>query len=98
MEFERVLKKASRNSRSIKKEVDFLGVIKKMSFVFSIGLGFLVLEFLRGVAQISGISRGKSLFSNGKVAKYKFQGFLQMCMYIINPPLLWISPGIAQYS
>ena len=68
MEFQRVLKKAIRNSRLIKKEVDFLGVIKKKSFVFSIGLGFLVLEFLRSVAKISGISRGKSLFSKGKVA------------------------------
>ena len=86
MEFERVLKKASRNSRSIKKEVDFLGVIKKMSFVFSIGLGFLVLEFLRGVAQISGISRGKSLFSNGKVANINSKGFCRCVCTSSTPP------------
>ena len=52
---------------SIKKEVDFLGVIKKKSCGFSIGLGFLVLAFPRGVAQICGISMGESLLYKGKV-------------------------------
>ena len=40
---------------------------KKKSYGFSIGLGFLVLAFLRGVAKICGISKGESLFSKGKV-------------------------------
>ena len=52
---------------SIKKEVDFLGVIKKKSCGFSIGLRFMMLGFPLGVAQIYGISRGESLFSKGKV-------------------------------
>ena len=51
----------------MKKEVNFLGVIKKKLCGFSIGLRFLVLEFPRGVAQICGISRGESLFSKDKV-------------------------------
>ena len=52
---------------SIKKEVDFPGVIKKKSCGFSIGLGFLVLAFPSGVAQICGIFMGESLFYKGKV-------------------------------
>ena len=67
MEFEGVLKKQAEIPESIKKEVDFLGVIKKKSCGFSIGLRFLVLEFPMGVAQICGISRSESLFSKGKV-------------------------------
>ena len=39
MEFEGVLKKQAEIPESIKKEVDFLGVIKKKSCGFSIGLG-----------------------------------------------------------
>ena len=62
MEFQRVFKKASKIFRG-----DFLGVIKKKSCGFSIGLGFLALEFPRGVAQICGIFRGESLFHKGKV-------------------------------
>ena len=42
-------------------------MIKKKSCGFFIGLRFLVLEFPRGVAQSCGISKGKSLFSKGKV-------------------------------
>ena len=67
MEFEGVLKKQAEIPESIKKEVDFLGVIKKKLSGFSIGLRFLVLEFPRGVAQICGTSRGESLFVKGKV-------------------------------
>ena len=37
-----------------KKEVDFLGVVKKKSCGFSLGLRFLVFELPRGVAQVSG--------------------------------------------
>ena len=60
-------KKQAEIPESIKKEVDFLGMIRKNSCVFSNGLEFLVLEFPRGVGQIFGISRGESLFSKGKV-------------------------------
>ena len=67
MEFEGVLKKQAEIPESIKKEVDFLGVIKKKLCRFSIGLRFLVLEFPRSVAKICGISRGEGLFSKGKV-------------------------------
>ena len=67
MEFQRVPKKACRNSKIKKSEVNFLVVIKKKPCGFSIVLGYLVLEFLRGVVQMSGISRGKSLFSKSKV-------------------------------
>ena len=49
------------------KKVDFVGVIKKKPSGFLIGLGYLVLEFPRSVAQICGISSGESLFSKGKV-------------------------------
>ena len=52
---------------SFKKEVDFLGVIKKKLCGFSIVFRFSILEFPRGVAQICGISRGETLFSKGKV-------------------------------
>ena len=45
----------------IKKEVDFLGVIKKNSWIFH-WFEFLVFEIPRGVAQICGISRGERLF------------------------------------
>ena len=48
-------KKQTEIPESIKKEVDFLGVIKKKLYGFSIGLRFL------------GISRGESLFSKDKV-------------------------------
>ena len=48
-------KKQTEISESIKKEVNFLGVIKKKLYGFSIGLRFL------------GISRGESLFSKDKV-------------------------------
>ena len=54
-------------TESVKKEVDFLWVIKKKSCGCSIGLRFLVLELPRGVAQICGISRGESLFYKHKV-------------------------------
>ena len=37
-----------------KKEVDFLGVVKKKSCGFSLGLRFLVFELPRGVAKVSG--------------------------------------------
>ena len=60
-------KKQAEIPESIKKEEDFIGVIKKKSCGFSIGPRFLVLEFPRGVAQICGISKGESLFSKGKV-------------------------------
>ena len=60
-------KKQAEIPESIKKEVDFLGVIKKKSCGFFIGLRFLILEFPRSVAQSCGISKGKSLFSKGKV-------------------------------
>ena len=60
-------KKQAEIPESIKKEVDFLGEIKKKSCGFSIGLRFSVLEFPRGLAQICGISRGESLFFKGKV-------------------------------
>ena len=62
MEFQSVLKKESIINQSINKEVDFIGVIKKKSCGFFIGLGFLALKFPRGVAQICG-----SLFSKSKV-------------------------------
>ena len=67
MEFQRVLKKESIINQSIKKEVDFIGVIKKKSCGISIGLRFLALKLSRGVAQICGIFRGESLFSKSKV-------------------------------
>ena len=67
MEFQWVLEKACRNYRINKKEVNFLEVIKKKSCRFPIGLGCLLLEFIRGVAQICGISKGESLFSKRKV-------------------------------
>ena len=60
-------KKPAEIPESVKKEVDFLVVIKKKSCGFFFGLGFLVLEFPRSAAQISGISRGESLFYKGKV-------------------------------
>ena len=44
----------------------FLWVIKKKSCGFSVGLGFLVLEFLRGVAQMCGVSKSESLFFKDK--------------------------------
>ena len=44
-------------------------MIKKKLCGFSIGLGILVLGFLRGGAQICGISENESLFSKGKVTK-----------------------------
>ena len=50
-----------------KKEVHFPGMIKKQLCRFFIDLGFLVLEFLKGVAQFCRISRGESLFSKDKV-------------------------------
>ena len=65
--FKGYCKKQAEIPESIKKEVDFLGVTKKKSCGFSIGLVSLVLEFARGVAQICGISRGESLFYKGKV-------------------------------
>ena len=61
------LKKQAEIPESSKKEVNFLGVIKKKSCTFSIVLRLLVLKFPRGVAQICGISRGESLFSKDKV-------------------------------
>ena len=67
MEFQRVLKKESIINQSIKKEVDFIGVIKEKSCGISIGLGFLAFTLSRGVAQICGIFRGESLFSKSKV-------------------------------
>ena len=67
MEFEGVLKKQAEIPESIKKEVDFLGVVKETLCGFPIGLRFLVLEFPRGVAQICEISRTESLFSKRKV-------------------------------
>ena len=51
----RTWKKQVEIPESIKKEVDFLGVIKKKLYGFSIGLRFL------------GISRGESLFSKDNV-------------------------------
>ena len=60
-------KKTPEIPKPSKKEVDFLGVIKKKSCGFSIGLRFLVFEFPRGVAQISGIFRCEVLFSKDKV-------------------------------
>ena len=56
-----------KNPESIKKEVDFLGVLKKKLCGFSIVLRFLVLEFPKGVAQTCWIFRGESFFSKGKV-------------------------------
>ena len=55
------LKKQAEIPESIKKEVDFLEVIKKKLCRYFFGLRFLVFEFPRGVAQICGISRGESL-------------------------------------
>ena len=92
-------KKQAEIPESIKKEDDFIGVIKKKSCRFSIGPRFLVLEFPRGVAQICGISKGESLFSKGKVTNiYICQAFFQKFIYIINSLLLWNFSGIAQYA
>ena len=55
----RTWKKQVEIPESIKKEVDFLGVIKKKLYGFSIGLS-IGLRFL-------GISRGESLFSKDNV-------------------------------
>ena len=60
-------KKQAEIPESIKKQVGFVGVIKKNSCGFSIGLGVLVLEFPKGVAQICGIFRGESLIYKSKV-------------------------------
>ena len=61
------MKKSSEIPESIKKEMDFLGAIKKKLCRFSIGLRFWGLEFPWGVAQICGIYGAESLFSKVKV-------------------------------
>ena len=78
-------KKQAEIPESIKEEANFLGVIKKKSSGFSIGLRFLVLEFPWGVAQICGISRGEAFFLRIKWQIYKFQGFF-LEMYIYHQP------------
>ena len=76
IEFQEVLRKERAEIRgSSKKEVDFPGVIKKNLCGFSIGLGFLVLSFQRGVAQFYGISRVEACFLRIKWQIYKSQGF-----------------------
>ena len=53
-------KKQAEIPESVKKEVGFLGVIKKKTCGFSFGLGFLFLEFPSGIAQICGFYRDDS--------------------------------------
>ena len=91
-----IAKSKQKFENQLKKEVDFLGVIKKKSCAFSIGLGFLVLEFPRGVAQICGIFRGESLFSKVKVTNIEIpRVFSKMYIYHQPTPSLdfsWNSP------
>ena len=62
------------------------------------GLGFLVLELPRGVAQIYGIAWFKAWILKLNWQIYKFQVVFQKSIYIVNPSPVLIFSGIAKYS
>ena len=58
---------------------------------FSKHFAFLVLEFPRGLAELSRISRGESLFSQGKVRNLKIpRGFFRQVFILSTHPVFGI--------